>query len=230
MAMNSLLTQCYTRSIRLTPDGFSLYCLRDDGKYQDAFYPAAENALISDKAPRFFNMEQDSGQAIDIVIATRMPLLVPDVIYDESTSRAYLETQFDLSQYGQHFCDTLGHYKSLYFLTQNEYSTLAGLPCTPRFLSEATLLYRFLQDQQHISSVLLSINKSFADILAVQKGEILLINRTHHIENVDLLYYTLNSVQQLGLSDPMLYVQNFDKANKKLTDLLANYIDNITIL
>ena len=47
---------------------------------------------------------------------------------------------------------------------------------------------------------------------------------------MDLLYHTLNSVQQLGMAAPTLFVHYFTKPNRKLNDLLARYIDHITLL
>jgi len=228
--MNSLLTNYYKKSIRLTPDGFSLYGEEKGDSLRQAFHAAAENALVTLKAPEFFQFSEVEKPSLDVIVATRMPLLVPDVIFDESKARDYLRMQFDISQIGEHFCDTLGHYRSLYFLTQNELTSLSGLPYTLNYKSEATLLYQFLQSQGVSNAVLLSVNDTFADFLAVQNGEPLLVNRTTHVENVDLLYYTLNSVQQLGMANPTLFVHYFTKTNKKLNDLLSHYLDNITIL
>ena len=228
--MDSLLTQDYTKSIRLTPDGFSLYGEVSGGTLRHDYHANAENALLTLKAPEFFRIADGTDDSLSVIVATRPPLLVPDVIFDESRVRDYLRMQFDISQIGEHYCDTLGHYRSLYFLTQNELTSLSGLPCKLRFKSEATVLYRFLQAQDASDSVLLSINDTFADIIAVQNGEPLLVNRTTHVENVDLLYHTLNSVQQLGMASPALFVHYFTRPNRKLNDLLARYIDNITIL
>lgn len=228
--MNQLISNYYKKSIRLTPDGFSLYWLQENGKLQQAHYPTAENALITNKAPQFFNLSTDDNQSVDIIIATKMPMLIPDIIYDESKVTDYLRMQFDISQMGQCFSEQLGHYRSLSFMTQNESDTIRELPCQVHCVSEASLLYQFLLEQNMTEAVLLSINDSFADILAMQHNDPLLINRTKHVENVDLLYYTLNSVQQLGLRNPTLFVNHFGKGNKKLNDLLAQYIDNIILL
>ena len=228
--MNSLLIHHYTKSIRLTPDGFSLYGEAKGDTLRHTYHANAENALLTLKAPEFFGLSADAEATLDVIVATRPPLLVPDVIFDESKVRDYLRMQFDISQIGEHFCDTLGHYRSLYFLTQNELTALSGLPCKLQYKSEATLLYQFLQSQGESNAVLLSVNDTFADILAVQNGEPLLVNRTTHVENVDLLYHTLNSVQQLGMADPTLFVHYFTKPNKKLNDLLARYLDHIIIL
>ena len=228
--MNPILNNYYKKSIRLMPDGFSLYDQADDGTLRQAFYPATENALITLKAPEFFHLAANQAQVIDIVVATRTPLLVPDVIFDESKVLDYLRMQFDISQIGKHFCDKLGFYRSLYFLEQNDYSSIGELPCTPIYRSEASLLYQFLMHQEPANAVLLSVNDTFADILAVQGKNPLLVNRTTHVENVDLLYHTLNSVQQLGLTDPTLFVHYFNKSNKKLNDLLSKYVEKIILL
>ncbi len=227
--MNTLLNRYYTKSIRLAPDGFSLFCLDEGGNLRQERYPAIENALISSKAPAFFPLDENK-QSVDIVVATRIPLLVPEILYEDSKCLEFLKMQYDISQFGQSFSEPIGQYRSIYFLTQNENDTIRELPCTPHIVSEASLLYRFLIDQEKKDSVLLSINDTFADIIALQNESPLLVNRTLHVENVDLLYYTLNSVQQLGLTRPTLYVHYFSKSNRKLNNLLAQYIDNIILL
>lgn len=228
--MNYDLNKYYQKSIRLTPDGFSLYDLQEDGSLKQAFYPSAENALVTNLAPDFFKFGADKASPLDIIVATRMPMLIPDVIYEESKDTDYLRMQFDISQLGKTFNEPLGRYRSLFFLTQNEYSSLNELNCKPVFKNEVSLFYDFLIHQEPEESVLLSVNETFADFLVFQKGEPLMVNRTTHVENVDILYYTINCVQQMGLSSPTLYVKQFCKQNKKLNDLLSQYLDNIIIL
>ncbi len=228
--MNTLLSNYYTKSIRLAPNGFSLYRLQEGNNLQQVSYPTAENALITNKAPEFFGFEQGAPQPLDIIVATKTPLLIPEVIYREDKCKEFLQMQFDISQFGQSVSEPLGRYRSVSFLTQNEADTIRELNCLPNIKSEASLLYQFLVEQGKSDCVLLSVNETFADILAVQHNEPLLINRTKHVENVDLLYYTINSMQQLGLNAPTLFVNYFGKPNKKLNDLLAHYIDNIILL
>lgn len=228
--MNNNLTNYYQKSIRLTPDGFSLYGLQDDGSLTQAFYPSAENALVTNLAPDFFKFGAEESSLLDIIVATRLPMLIPNVIYEESKDTNYLRMQFDISQLGKSFNESIGRYRSLFFLTQNEYSSLNELNCKPVFKSEISLFYDFLLQQESEESVLLSLNETFADFIVVQKGEPLMVNRTTHIENVDILYYTINCMQQMGLSSPTLYVKQFGKPNKKLNDLLLQYLDNIILL
>lgn len=218
------------KSIRLTPDGFSLYYLHDNNDMRHVFHPAKENALITNEAPDFFKMDAASKKPLDIIIATHVPMLIPDVVFVKDKAKDYLQLQFDVAQFGESFDEILGRYRSLSFLTQNECSTLNELPCIPVFKSEVSIMYDFLKQQEENDAVMISINDSFADILAVQKGEPVLVNRTRHVENVDILYYTINCMQQMGLSSPTLFVQYFSKPNKKLNELLAQYLDNIIIL
>lgn len=228
--MNKFLNNYYKKSIRLTPDGFSLYDLQDNGTQRQEFYASAENALVTNLAPDFFKFGTTEEEPLDIIVATRIPMLIPDIIYEKSKDTEYLRMQFDISQLGKAFNEPLGRYRSLFFLTQNEYSSLSELHCQPVFKSEISLFYDFLIHQESQESVLLSVNETFADFIVIQKGEPLMVNRTTHVENVDILYYTINCVQQMGLSSPTLYVKQFCKPNKKLNDLLAQYLDNIVIL
>lgn len=228
--MNDFIKQYYQKSIRLTPNGFSLYKQGEDGQVSVEHFQNTENVLIGKQASDFFNLEAMPYQPIEIVSATHAPMLVPDEIYDDAKAAQYLQLQFDISQFGHHFSDQLGHYRALYFLTQNEYSTVNEINCLPRFVSEATLLYRFLSDQSKSESVLLSVNDTFADVVALHKGEPTLVNRITRMENVDILYYTLNCMQQFMMTDTTLYVHYFYQPNRKLNELLCNYHQNVIIL
>jgi hypothetical protein len=228
--MDTLISTYYKKSIRLTPDGFSLFKQCENGKMVRNDYPAGENVLLTTKAPEFFGMDSANMEPIDIIVGTHVPMLVPDVIYDDNKAKEYLGMQFDLTHYGQHFSDQLGHYRSLYFLTQNEYTTVNQLPCIPHFTSEGTLLYRFLSEKGEKEAVLLSINEHYVDVMAMHGGEPSFVNRLTRTENVDILYYTLNCMQQFGLASPTLFVQYFSDNNKKLNDLLKKYHQNVVIL
>ena len=228
--MDNFLDTYYKKSIRLTPDGFSLYGLPENGNLKQAYYPSTENALVTNLAPEFFGLEDNKQMALNIIVSTRMPMLIPDIIYDDAKDKDFLRMQFDISQFGQSFNDPLGRYRSLFFLTQNEYSTLRELNCIPTFKSEVSIFYDFLRQQDSTNTVFLSVNESYADFLVVQNGEPLLVNRTKHVENVDILYYTINCMQQMGLISPTLFIKHFGKSNKKLDDLLSQYLDNIIIL
>lgn len=228
--MNDFIKQYYQKSIRLTPNGFSFYKRDEKGTTSVEHYQNAENVLLGKKASDFFSLDTTPYQPIDIVTATHAPMLVPDEIYDDDKASQYLQLQFDISQFGHHFSDQLGHYRALYFLTQNDYSTINEIPCLPRFVSEATLLYRFLTDQGNDEAVLLSISDTFADVIAMHKGEPTLVNRITRMENVDILYYTLNCVQQFMLSTPTIFVHYFYLPNRKLNELLSNYHQKVIVL
>lgn len=228
--MDAILSNYYKKSIRLTPDGFSLYKLSDNGKMEHQDFPAGENVLLTTKAPEFFGLDAANTQPLDIIVGTHVPMLVPDVIYDDAKAKDYLNIQFDLTHYGQHFSDQLGHYRSLYFLTQNEYDTVNHLPCIPHFVSEGTLLYRFLCEKNETEAMLLSVNERYADIMAVHGGAPSLVNRITRTENVDILYYTLNCMQQFMMNTPTLFVHYFNKPNKKLNDLLEKYHQKVVFL
>lgn len=227
--MNTLLSRYYAKSIRLTPDGFSLYKV-DGDEIQKKDFSNNQNVLITTEAPAFFNLDNQDLQPVDIVVATHPAMLVPDALYQEDKAQEYLKLQFDITQIGQHFSDQVSHYRALYFLTQNESSTINELRCVPKFKSEASLLYQFLSEQNVADCVMLSINDSFADVVVLHQNEPTLVNRITRMENVDILYYTLNCVMQFGLSEPTFFVHYFNKPNKKLNELLKQYHSNVIVL
>jgi len=228
--MNAIINQYYQKSIRLTPNGFSLYMQDADGQTTVTHFQNTENVLLGKQASDFFGLESAPYAPIDVVVATNAPMLVPDEIYDDDKAIQYLQLQFDISQFGHHYSDQLSNYRALYFLSQNEYSTVNDIPCLPRFVSEATLLYRFLADQLQNDSILLSVNDTFADVIVLHKGQPSLVNRIYRMESVDILYYVLNCTQQFLLSEPTLYVHYFYQSNRKLSDLLCKYHPNVILL
>ncbi|MBR4136580.1 MAG: DUF3822 family protein [Bacteroidales bacterium] len=228
--MNPILTAYYTKSIRLTPNGFSLFSL-ENGKLKREDYGNEENVLMTQKVPAFFRLSDDEPKTpVDVVVATHVPMLIPEVIYDEAKMKDFLAMQFDVSQLGQAFADQLGLYRSLYFLTQNECDTLKSVPFQPVFKSEATILYDFLLHQVQGDAVLLSVNDHFVDYFAMHANAPALVNRSTRTENVDILYYSLNCMQQFGLSEPTIYVHYFSTPNKKLNDLLRHYHNKVEVL
>lgn len=228
--MSKLLSNYYTKSIRLTPNGFSFFSENEKGEIIRKDYLNAENVLISNEAPKFFGMTSDNRNPLDIIVATHIPMLIPDIIYREEQAREYLQMQHDISQYGKHFTDEIGRYRSLYFLTKNNYDIIESLDCIPQFKSEGTLLYSYLREQGKDDCILLSINDKFVDIIALHGKEPALVNRLTRIENTDILYYTLNCMQQFGLNAPTLFVHYFTQTNKKLNNLLQQYHNEVIFL
>lgn len=228
--MNNLLNTYYTKSIRLTPNGFSLYKTDSNGNLVYKHYKNTQNVLISTSAPDFFEFENAGIQPLDVITATHVPILIPDSLYDDSKAKDYLSLQFDITHFGQYFSDQLAHYRALFFLNQNDYSTLNNMSCLPRFVSDTTCLFRFLNDQQLPESILLSVNDTFADLIVLHKQEPVLINRLQHIDNTDVLYQLLNLIKQFGLLDPTLFIQYFYECTPGLNDLLKKYISNVIIL
>ncbi len=227
--MNTLLSKYYTKSIRLSSDGFSLFNTDEDGALHRQDYKSGENVLLSAEAPAFFRLE-NSSEPLDIIVATHVPMLIPEIIYDDGKAKEYLNIQHDITHYGQHYSDRAGLYRALYFLTQNEYTTVSSLPCQPRTVSEMTLFCRFLQEQNHPESMLVSVNDRFVDFLAMHDNQPSFVNRTFHTEAVDVLYYSMNCIQQFGFREPEIIVNYFCAPDKKLEELLRKYHQQVTIL
>lgn len=227
--MNPILSTYYQKSIRLTPNGFSLFKQNHSEEIERADFLSTENVLITTKAPEFLSFT-DTIQTIDIIVATHVPMLIPDNIYDDSKAKEYLQLQYNITHFGQNYSDQLAHYRALYFLTQNENSTLNNMNCIPRFKCEATLLYDFLKNQETPESILLSINDTFADVIVIHKQEVMLINRLQSIENADILYYLLNYIKQFGLVDPSVFIHYFYNSNQKLNEFLGQYLSKLIIL
>lgn len=192
-------------------------------------YGNEDNVLLTQKAPAFFHLDA-SETPVDVVVATQVPLLIPEVIYDESKMKEYLAMQFDVSQLGRAYSDQLGLYRSLYFLTQNECDTLDALPFKPVFKGEATLLYDFLLHQSEEDAVLLSVNDGYVDYFAMHANAPAVVNRSTRTENVDILYCSLNCMQQFGLAEPTFFVHYFNTPNRKLNDLLRQYHNKVEVL
>lgn len=227
--MNALLSKYYTKSIRLSPDGFSLSDTDGDGFLHRQDFKNGTSVLLSTEAPKFFRLE-NINEPLDVIVATHVPMLIPEIIYDDGKAKEYLNLQHDITHYGQHYCDRVGLYRALYFLTRNEYTTVSSLPCQTRTVSEMTLFCQFLQEHNHPESMLISVNDRFVDFLAMHDNQPSFVNRTFHTEAVDVLYYSMNSIQQFGFREPEIIVNYFCAPDKKLNELLQKYHQQVTIL
>lgn len=212
-------------SIRIAPDGFSFY-KPSGGKTVSRTFDNTTGALLSTEAPRFF----DDAAQVTVIAARHIPMLVPTELYDPAKDRDYLALQYDIANLGATFTDPVGTYQAVYFLTKNEVDTLNLLPFPHQTLSETTLFYRFLCAQGNPAALFVAANTEHTDIVAVQKGEILLMNRFRPAEPEDTLYHVLNVIKQCNLRQPALYLRQFGNESRKLPQLLKTYNLNPIIL
>ena len=220
--MNMSFQAYYGKSIRIAPDGFSFY--KQEGKRLTVkSFPRTSDALLSTEAPLF-------DEEVTVIAAQHIPMLVPAELYLPEKNREYLDLQYDTSRLGATCTDDAGAYKAVYFLTQNEKDTLGRLPFPRQTVSETTLLYRMLCEQDVDSAVFVAQNAAFTDIVAVQKKELLFANRFHVVEPVDTLYYICNVSQQFNLRQPQVFLHFFADEDKKLSQLLKTYKMNPVIL
>ena len=186
----------------------------------------ADNTLITNEAPRFFN----SSDEVTVIAARHIPMLIPEEIHDPARDKEFLSLQFDTSHLGESYSDKTGTYQAVYFLTQNEKDTLKRLPFRFQTVAETTLFYRFLCQQEATDTLFVSRNSDFTDVVAVRKGEILMTNRFHLVEPADTLYYIYNIVTQFHLQSPSLYIHFFAEEDKKLAALLKSHNLNPNIV
>jgi hypothetical protein len=223
--MNRSFQVYYGKSIRIAPDGFSFF--KQDGKRLNVkTFPRTSDALLSMEAPLFFGQEE----AVTVIAAQHIPMLVPAEIYLPEKSTEYLTLQYDTSRLGAAYTDDAGEYKAVYFLTQNEKDTIGRLPFSHQIVSETTLFYQILREHDGDSALLVAQNDGFTDLVAVQKGELVFANRYNLVEPVDTLYYICNVIQQFNLRQPQLFLHYFCEENKKLQQLLKTYKLNTQIL
>ena len=223
--MNATYRLYDTESIRIAPDGFSFY--KPDGdKTAVRHFANTSGALLSTEAPQFFG----DGTDVTVVVARHIPMLVPAELYDSAKDHEYLSLQYDISRLGATFADTMGAYKAVYFLTQNETDTLNRLPFPYKTVAETTLLHRFLCAQGNPTALFVAANHGFTDIVVTQKEEPLLVNRFSPAEAEDTLYHVLNIVKQYNLRQPALYLRQFGEEGRKLPQLLKTYNLNPVIL
>ena len=215
--MNTSFQAYYGKSIRIAPDGFSLF-KRDGQRLVRKDYPYASDALITTEAPQFFA----DNDPVTVVSAHHIPMLIPDELYDPEKVKDCLNLQFDTSRLGSTFTDTMGRYKAVYFLTQNELDTLSRLPFPRETVAESTLFYQYLCEQEHDNALFVALNDKFTDVLAVQKKEPVLLNRFHLVEPADTLYYICNVLKQYNLHEPAVFLHFFCAENKKLLQLMKN--------
>ncbi len=223
--MNTLFREYYGKSIRIAPDGFSLF-KREGDRLTAKEYPHSSDALLSVEAPQFFA----GNEQVTVISAHHIPMLVPDELYQPEKEKEYLNLQFDTSRLGQTFSDKMGHYQAVYFMTQNDKDTLSRLPFSRTTVAEPTLFYRFLCEQDSETSLFVALNDKFTDILAVNKKEPLFLNRFNLVEPADTLYFICDVIKQFNLHQPDVYLHFFTDENKKLLQLLKAYQMKTSIL
>ena len=209
----------------MSPDGFSFY-KPDGGKLICRTFPNNSSDLLTIQAPLFFPL----GETVTVVAAQHIPMLVPEELYDPAKDREYLALQYDSSQLGATYSDQVGAYRAVYFLTRNEADTLGQFSYPKQTVSEATLLYRFLCSQGPQPALIAALNDGFTDIVAVQKEEVLLMNRFRPAEPEDTLYHILNVIRQQNMRQPAIYLQFLAEENRKLPQLLKTCNLNPVIL
>jgi len=207
------------KSIRIAPDGFSLYRAEGDRTSVQEF-PNDSGALLSVEAPRFFGNEDP----VAVIMATHIPMLVPEELYDPNKDSDYLALQFDTSKLGDTRTDTLPRYRAVYFLTQNESNVIGRLPFPHQVISEAALMCRFLQTKVPAGPALfVALNPDHIDVVACQKGELMLMNRFSLVTPEDILFYLSHVIKQYNLRQPRLFLHFYTPQNKKLLQLLKTY-------
>ncbi len=223
--MNPSIKVYNGESIRIAPDGFSFF--KPDGKkLKTRTYPKDSGSLLSTEAPLFFPL----GETVTVVAARHIPMLVPEELYDPAKEREYLDLQFDTTQLGTIFTDQVGSYRAVYFLTRNETDVLGRLPFPRETVAETTLLYRFLCAHGSQPALCVALNDGYTDIVAVQKGEVVLMNRFRPAEPEDTLYHILNVIKQQNLRQPTVYLLSLYESGRKLPQLLKTYNLNPVIL
>ena len=216
--MTPTLNEYYGKSIRIAPDGFSFY-KHEGNRLAVKSFPHSSGALMSTEAPVFFA----PGDALRIIAARHIPLLVPAELYSPTKARDYLALQFDTSRIGQTYSDPIGNYRAVYSLNQNDVDTLARLPFPHQVVSETALTFQMLGQLNAVSALYVGIDNDFLDVAAVHRGEPLLANRFPLTDPTDILFYVLHIIRQLNLHTPDMLLHFHGGEDRKLLQLFKKY-------
>lgn len=234
MTRDNLNTNQYNLSIRFTSDGFSLYVTDE------------RNNLLSSKETSFdvFNQSKEeiidkllqehvldiNYQSVRIIVESDYYSCIPQIIFDE-------ENIFDLFQLHHHQIkptDCIIHNIILAWNAVLAFTIPKQLhQVISETLPEVNIehhLYAFINDKVALDTgqnLYVWVRHQTMDIIALEKGNLILINKYNFNIKEDFIYHLLNAAKQLSFDQELsnLNIYNIDR-QPELAELAAKYFRN----
>ena len=170
----------------------------------------------------------DKGENVDIIVALRIPTLIPKELYYTENQMQYIQLQFQIDKYDKIFVEEFQDYYSIFYLTPDEEQKVINLDINPHYTH--LLLYTFhhfdfkVEENYIITDI---VNNQVA--LYLFKGkQTQAINQFKISSLEDILYYILYLANQHGLRQHEFSLL-LTKASEIETDFLKNHFSCLNI-
>lgn len=222
----------HTKSIRLYPDGFSLFKKIGGKEAVSQDYPGTMISSLPGYISSFFPVT-DTGP-VGVIVDVAPPVLIPEPLFDMESAPSYLKLQFETSGIGKILTDQLDPYISLYFIDKETDHILDKTEVDLEFVHQSTLFCRYIDSPNFSfsenSSFLLYIDKQYAGYCMFKEGKIQLINRFGYTTGYDILYHYLNILKQYRMETRQTRLFLYNTISKEYTELFKTYTPHITLI
>jgi Protein of unknown function (DUF3822) len=177
--------------------------------------------------------EKHTFKSISVSLRNEYYTLVPSGIFDETTQRSFLELNHNI-QFPElikaDFIYSLNSYAVHYF-PENLYLDIISVFPTSRLFHHISILAEMLIRENKFSksknSYLFLDNENF-DLVVFDKNKLLLCNNYKFQTKEDVLYFYLNSIEQLKLqlNEVQVYLMGKTENQTDLHEIFENYHPN----
>jgi hypothetical protein len=224
--MSKLFLLNNSKSILLFPNGFSFFKKEISGNILEKTHSNTSVSFLPLFAKDYFVLENPETDKIDIIYDLFPPILIPKVLYDESTANEALGSQFEISEGGQMKVEEMETYNAAYFINPNELNAIQKISNAPCFTHLDSLIFQNLKDHSFYksdNSLALSINDSYADYILIKSQKVHLVNRFNFTSEYDILYYLLNLFKQYGIKVDNCQIIFFQNKSTKINEIVSKY-------
>ena len=174
---------------------------------------------------------------VQIAYSSKSFTLVPEKLYNENHSEAYLKNITEVSSWEEIFTDYIPNQKICnVFSIPKEIKSffIEKYPEASFYHSTTVLLNSFsrLKSDLEAKKLLLNLAKGTLDVIFIDKGTLKLLNSYDLSSGKDLLYYSLLIVEQFGLEQVKqeIWVTGHIDENSDLFQQLRRYLPQSKVL
>ncbi|MBO7651174.1 MAG: DUF3822 family protein [Bacteroidales bacterium] len=198
-------------SILISQDGLSYSIYDIDDKKVQALVTMQFEANKADEIRKFIydeGLKDAQFENVNIVYATRNTTIVPDAIFDENSAESiYALNRRIYPNEEVHYSRLPKSQTVIMFAIEKETSSLLD-ELFPRYnlypqsypLIETGLTKTKISEKPNRQRMLVQVFEDFFEILVIDKGQIVNYNTYNYKSANDMLYFIVNTFEQLGLS------------------------------
>lgn len=215
-----------TKSIRLHPNGFSLF-KRENERIENQELPFDSSLIFSDAIRTFF--DDENKETVSVIVNMSPPILIPRELYDATAQADYLKLHFDINDPIDIYEDEIENYYSIYFISKkiNEILKRSGIDF--QMTNLFTVMYQDLHQKQILKTkpniLGLFVDDQFVEFILEKEGQLQILNRFEYVSEYDILYFVLNLLKQQQISAKNMQMILYHRHHEKIEKLLNNYFE-----